>query len=84
MNPKPQTQNPQRQTVNVGLVQMRMSESPDANLERALAMTREAAEGGADGVGLPELFPLPVLLPDRGLRPVRARRAGAGADDRGV
>ena len=53
---KPETRNPKQRTVHVGLVQMRMGDDPEANVERALRMTREAAEGGADVVCLPELF----------------------------
>lgn len=45
-----------RRIVRVGLVQMRCSEDPQANLEAARAATREAAAGGADIVCLPELF----------------------------
>jgi N-carbamoylputrescine amidase len=43
-------------SVALGLVQMRCAEEPSTNLERALAMTREAAAGGARLVCLPELF----------------------------
>jgi len=41
---------------NVGLVQMRMAEEPDANFDAALAHIREAARRGANIVCLPELF----------------------------
>jgi N-carbamoylputrescine amidase len=44
------------QTYKVGLVQMRMSPDPDANLRTAAARVREAAAGGAAVVCLPELF----------------------------
>lgn len=44
------------QSVKVGVVQMRMSENPDENMEKALAMTREAIGKGAEVVCLPELF----------------------------
>ncbi|HSN50969.1 MAG TPA: carbon-nitrogen hydrolase [Woeseiaceae bacterium] len=44
------------QSVNVGVVQMRMSENPDENMAKALAMTREAIGKGAEVVCLPELF----------------------------
>lgn len=42
--------------LNLGLVQMACSEDADANLSKALAMTREAAGQGAQVVCLPELF----------------------------
>src|SRR6266540_2751923 len=40
----------------VGLVQMSMSDDPEANLRKAVARIREAAEQGATLVCLPELF----------------------------
>src|SRR5437762_2911324 len=40
----------------VGLVQMRCAPDPAANLDTALARTREAARAGARLVCLPELF----------------------------
>ncbi len=40
----------------VALVQMAMSERPADNLAKALAMAREAAQGGARLICLPELF----------------------------
>ena len=40
----------------VGLVQMKCAERPAENLERALELTREAAQKGAKIVCLPELF----------------------------
>jgi len=43
-------------TVAVGLVQMQCSAEPAANLEKGLALTREAAAQGAHIVCLPELF----------------------------
>ena len=43
-------------TVKVGLVQMRCAEDPGENLRKALDMTREAAEHGAQIICLPELF----------------------------
>ena len=43
-------------SVNVGIVQMRMSDNADDNMQKALSMTREAIEQGADVVCLPELF----------------------------
>jgi N-carbamoylputrescine amidase len=42
--------------LKIGLVQMQCAEDPDANVEKALAMTREAAAAGARLVCLPELF----------------------------
>ncbi len=42
--------------VQIGLVQMRCGEDPAANLEHALALTREAAAQGARVICLPELF----------------------------
>jgi N-carbamoylputrescine amidase len=44
-----------RQTT-VGLVQMSMTADPQANLEKAIARVREAAERGATLICLPELF----------------------------
>ena len=41
---------------HVALVQMRCSTDPDENLDRACAMLRRAAEGGAKIACLPELF----------------------------
>src|SRR6266545_6398304 len=40
----------------VGLVQMSMSDDPEANLAKAVARIREAAQQGAGLVCLPELF----------------------------
>src|SRR5216684_1090928 len=40
----------------VGLVQMSMTDDPDANLAKAIARIREAARQGASLVCLPELF----------------------------
>jgi len=42
--------------VNLGLVQMRMAQGRDRNLQKATAMVRECAEKGAQVVCLPELF----------------------------
>jgi N-carbamoylputrescine amidase len=42
--------------VKLGLVQMRCGPEPEANLERALASIRQAAERGTQIVCLPELF----------------------------
>ena len=44
------------QSVKVGVVQMRMAGNPDDNMEKALAMTRDAIGKGAEIVCLPELF----------------------------
>ncbi|MGH7538208.1 MAG: carbon-nitrogen hydrolase [Gemmatimonadales bacterium] len=43
-------------TFTVGLVQMSMTSDPEANLRKAVARAREAAERGATVVCLPELF----------------------------
>jgi N-carbamoylputrescine amidase len=43
-------------TVNVGLVQMSCSDNPDENMQKALKLTREAIDQGAQVVCLPELF----------------------------
>ncbi|MDX2035640.1 MAG: carbon-nitrogen hydrolase [Isosphaeraceae bacterium] len=43
-------------TTRVGLIQMRCSTDVDANLDRACAMLREAADRGAEVACLPELF----------------------------
>ena len=40
----------------VALLQMAMGPKPEENLEKGLAMLREAAKGGARVVCLPELF----------------------------
>src|SRR5258708_15507723 len=40
----------------IGLVQMSMSDDPEANLTKAVARIREAAQQGATLVCLPELF----------------------------
>ena len=40
----------------IGLIQMRMSDDPNANLEKAIRRLREAAERGAEVICLPELF----------------------------
>ena len=50
------SQSKKSDSVKVGVVQMRCSESPDENMEKGLAMTRDAIAGGADVVCLPELF----------------------------
>jgi len=45
-----------KRSVKVGVVQMRMSDNTDDNMQKALAMTRDAIGQGADVVCLPELF----------------------------
>ncbi|MBO6573937.1 MAG: carbon-nitrogen hydrolase [Rhodothermales bacterium] len=42
--------------VRIGLVQLQMSDDVEANLDQAEALTRQAAEAGAQVVCLPELF----------------------------
>ncbi len=46
----------QQQPTRVSLVQMSMTPDPQANLARAVALARKAAQAGADIVCLPELF----------------------------
>jgi N-carbamoylputrescine amidase len=46
----------QDRKVKIGLVQMRCSEDPEANLARAIALVADAASAGAQIVCLPELF----------------------------
>ena len=43
-------------SVKVGVVQMRMSDDPGENMQKALDMTHDATSKGADVVCLPELF----------------------------
>jgi len=43
-------------SVKVGVVQMRMTDDPGENMQKALDLTREATGKGADVVCLPELF----------------------------
>ncbi len=43
-------------SVKVGIVQMQCGDNPDDNMAKALKMTREAIEAGAEVVCLPELF----------------------------
>jgi len=49
------------QSFRVGLVQMSMSATPEANTEKAVAKVREAAALGADVVCLPELYRSPYF-----------------------
>jgi N-carbamoylputrescine amidase len=51
----------QRQTVSVGLVQMRCVPDPAVNLDQAAAQVRQAAAAGAQVVCLPELFRTPYF-----------------------
>ena len=53
---RPAGRTPGPKALDVGLVQMTMSESPDDNVERAEAFVREAAGRGARLIVLPELF----------------------------
>ena len=50
-----------RAPFQVGLVQMAMSADPAANVEKACAQVREAANQGAKVVCLPELFRSPYF-----------------------
>jgi N-carbamoylputrescine amidase len=50
-----------RDTFTVGLVQMQCQSEPEANLEKALARIRQAADAGAQIVCLPELFRSPYF-----------------------
>jgi N-carbamoylputrescine amidase len=52
----PQMESKKSRTYKVGLIQMKMGASPEANLESALAKVREAASRGANVICLPELF----------------------------
>jgi N-carbamoylputrescine amidase len=47
---------PAPREITVGMVQMQCGVDPEANVEKALAMTREAAGRGATIICLPELF----------------------------
>src|SRR2546422_9148116 len=42
--------------IKLGLLQMRCSQEPVANLENALRLSRQASEGGAQIICTPELF----------------------------
>ena len=52
-------------TVRVALVQMSMSNSMDANLEKALQRIADAVKQGAQVVALPELFLSPYFPQQR-------------------
>jgi N-carbamoylputrescine amidase len=52
---------PAARTVHVGLVQMCCTDDPAANLDKALRMTRQAADEGAQIVCLQELFRSPYF-----------------------
>ena len=43
-------------SVRIGIVQMQCSDDPDENMEKALRMTRDVAQQGAEVICLPELF----------------------------
>jgi predicted amidohydrolase len=58
-----------RRRVSVGLVQMRMSDSVDQNLEHAISLVGEAADQGAQVVCLPELFATPYFPQYEGSAP---------------
>ncbi|MGH7938285.1 MAG: nitrilase-related carbon-nitrogen hydrolase, partial [Chthoniobacterales bacterium] len=47
---------PSNDSSRVACIQMQCSPEPDANLEKAVARVREAAEHGAQIICLPELF----------------------------
>lgn len=50
-----------KRTARIGLVQMRMAESPESNLDKAVALVRQAAGEGAQIICLPELFRSPYF-----------------------
>jgi predicted amidohydrolase len=58
-----------RRKVTVGLVQMRMSQSVERNLQRATKLVAKAAGMGAQVVCLPELFATPYFPQYKGSRP---------------
>ena len=43
-------------TVRIGVVQMQCSDVPEENMEKALQMTKDAAQQGAEVICMPELF----------------------------
>jgi N-carbamoylputrescine amidase len=43
-------------SVRIGIVQMQCSDNPDENMEKALRMTKDVAQQGAEVICLPELF----------------------------
>jgi N-carbamoylputrescine amidase len=51
----------QLQTFTIGLVQMRCEPDPQANLDKALARIRQAAQSGAEIICLQELFRTPYF-----------------------
>ena len=51
----------QRDSITIGLIQMRCSDDPAANLDAALRRVRQAAQGGARIICLPELFRTPYF-----------------------
>lgn len=52
----PKSTQQRKDEVTIGLVQMSMSEDTDANLKKAVKLTKDAASKGAEVVCLPELF----------------------------
>jgi N-carbamoylputrescine amidase len=52
---------PSRDSITLGLVQMRCEPEPKANLEKAASRIRQAAEAGAQVVSLQELFRSPYF-----------------------
>jgi N-carbamoylputrescine amidase len=52
---------PAQQSFRVGLVQMAMSARPDENVEKAVALVRQAAASGAEVVCLPEMYRTPYF-----------------------
>src|SRR3989344_1136375 len=48
-------------SIAIGLVQMRMSDEPERNLGKAIALIKKAAGKGADIVCIPELFMTPYF-----------------------
>jgi predicted amidohydrolase len=58
-----------RRKLTVGLVQMRMLESVELNLEHAMSQVGKAAKRGAEAVCLPELFTAPYFPQYEGSSP---------------
>lgn len=51
--------------VTIGAIQMQCSPNPDANLNKAEALVRQAAANGANVILLPELFEFPYFCQER-------------------